>query len=290
MGTENNINKINEEKVANNKVSTPVTSTAVVCSKCGSPMKDDQAFCSKCGTPKVQKPTETFCSKCGTKLQDGQGFCPKCGQKVGLNVEQNVMSYINQFNNQIDNKKKFPKKPIIIVASVVVVIAIVVGIILSMPNVEDKLTEGNYKDAYKIADTTKEKNDVKFENIAAYCSNICVGKLKDETSFHLVTAWKDNKNIVLKVKANNSYGNSIINYWLFSYSSTSKDWSYWESYTSDLEEKDYSDGDTSEVLAYNLGLGYAEDAMNDGEELSTESVTRINNLFKENKLGSVSLI
>lgn len=33
MGTENNINKINEEKVANNKVSTPVTSTAVVCSK-----------------------------------------------------------------------------------------------------------------------------------------------------------------------------------------------------------------------------------------------------------------
>ena len=88
------------------------TKTAEVCAKCGATLEEGQEFCPKCGTPKKKK---NVCAKCGAELQDGQEFCPKCGQKVGLAVDSNVSSAIDQFNagvSKANAKKK--KTPIII--------------------------------------------------------------------------------------------------------------------------------------------------------------------------------
>ena len=83
------------------------------------------------------------------------------------------------------------------------------------------MAEGKYKEAYEKADATK-KADVADANLVAYISQMCVDSLKDSKSFELRDAWvnhgEDNTHqIVLKVAANNSYGNTVINYWLYSY-------------------------------------------------------------------------
>lgn len=98
------------------------------CSKCGAELADGQEFCPKCGTPRggVKK---NVCGKCGAELQDGQEFCPKCGQKVGLAVDSNVSSAINQFNAGVDKKKKKAKVlPIILaIIAVIAIAAVVIG-------------------------------------------------------------------------------------------------------------------------------------------------------------------
>lgn len=106
--------------------------TMATCVKCGMEIGEDQAFCPKCGTPK-NAPEKKICGKCGNELVDGHEFCPKCGQKVGLAVDSNVASAINQFNGGVaqQNAKK-KKTPIIIgaVAAIAVIIVIVVVFVL----------------------------------------------------------------------------------------------------------------------------------------------------------------
>lgn len=100
------------------------------CSKCGMEIGEDQAFCPKCGTPK-NAPKKNVCGKCGNELAEGQELCPKCGQKVGLAVDSNVSSAINQFNASVvqqNSKKK--KMPIIIGAVAAIVVIVVVAIAL----------------------------------------------------------------------------------------------------------------------------------------------------------------
>jgi RNA polymerase subunit RPABC4/transcription elongation factor Spt4 len=82
------------------------TNPTEVCDKCGTPLGDGQAFCPKCGTPKISR--QTVCGKCGAPINQGQEFCPKCGQKVGVILDANVSSAINQFNATIalPEKKK----------------------------------------------------------------------------------------------------------------------------------------------------------------------------------------
>ena len=100
------------------------TNPTEVCSKCGAPLGDGQAFCPKCGTPKISR--QTNCGKCGTPLVTGQEFCSKCGQKVGVMLDHNVSSAINQFNANIKPEK--PKK-----GNVCSVLAIVFGSIGFIP-------------------------------------------------------------------------------------------------------------------------------------------------------------
>jgi len=95
------------------------TNPTAVCAKCGNPLGDGQAFCAKCGTPNVAQ--QTACGKCGAPLEAGQEFCAHCGQKVGVYVDSNVNSAINQFNMGVQKTKaKKSKAPMAIIALVVV--------------------------------------------------------------------------------------------------------------------------------------------------------------------------
>ena len=111
----------------------PVVPATNACVKCGTVLADDQMFCPSCGTAKSAAPQKSFCGKCGAELQPGQEFCSKCGQKVGLTIDQNVNTAINQFNTNIQNnaddkKKKKKMKPLIIVAIILVVFIIIAAI------------------------------------------------------------------------------------------------------------------------------------------------------------------
>lgn len=106
---------------------TPEAKLVEVCANCGAALEAGQEFCPKCGTPKKKK---NVCGKCGAELQDGQEFCPKCGQKVGLAVDSNVSSAINQFNAGVTQQNKKKKKTPIIIAVVAVVIIAGVALFL----------------------------------------------------------------------------------------------------------------------------------------------------------------
>ncbi|MCI5605036.1 MAG: zinc-ribbon domain-containing protein [Clostridia bacterium] len=97
---------------------------ADVCQKCGSVLGEDQKFCTKCGAPKNGNINK--CSKCGAKIQIGQKFCSKCGQKVGLEIDINTTSAINQFNENVAKQQKKNKSSPIIIAVVAIIVCIVV--------------------------------------------------------------------------------------------------------------------------------------------------------------------
>lgn len=268
-----------------------------VCSNCGTALDDGQLFCPSCGTQKEQA-KNTFCSKCGNELQTGQEFCPKCGQKVDLQINPVVNSAIAQYNTDISNisaKKK--KKPAKILISLVCVIAVVV-LACFVPNLikgtEDYLAIADYENAYIKADST-EKDTVLEENLVAYCSKLCVDLLKDGSSFDLRAAWynPDSKYVVLKVSANNSNGNPVINWWLFNYDTDDSEWQYYNSVV-DLTDDTYSYYDDYEdkidVLFDNLTRDYISDTMISSYALSEESVSRINSLKSQGILGDVTLL
>lgn len=113
-----------------------------VCPNCNAEITEGQAFCTKCGKA-VEVEKKNVCSKCGEELQENQEFCSKCGQKIGLTIETNVNSAINQFNetvNKVNAKNK--KKPIIIVA---ICVAIVIIIAIAIASGKEKV---NFKEVY----------------------------------------------------------------------------------------------------------------------------------------------
>ena len=102
---------------------------AYVCPNCGARLKDEQRFCPNCGTPR-QENRKNICMNCGAELRDGQDFCTNCGQKVGLFVDSNVNSAINQFNMNVQNANRRKKRMPIIIgacaagAAVIIVLAV----------------------------------------------------------------------------------------------------------------------------------------------------------------------
>lgn len=99
------------------------TNPSAVCSNCGTPLGDGQDFCHKCGTRKEQQ-TKNICSNCGAELADGQEFCGKCGTKVGVKINIETNAAINQFNANVQKKKKKSKVLPIVLAIVFAIVAI----------------------------------------------------------------------------------------------------------------------------------------------------------------------
>ena len=116
------------------------TNPTDVCVKCGTPLGDGQDFCPKCGTPKGGS-EKKLCGKCGVELADGQEYCPKCGQKVGLAVEEHVLSSTDQSNAGIGEKKKKNNMKIILAIAIPVVL-IAVGLLVF------SLLSGSFKGKY----------------------------------------------------------------------------------------------------------------------------------------------
>lgn len=185
------------------------TKTAEVCANCGATLEEGQELCPKCGTPKKKK---NVCAKCGAELQEGQEFCPKCGQKVGLAVDSNVSSAINQFNAGV-TKKNNKKKAIPIVVAALAIIAIIAFVILKGPAVESvSLTKSSlemkvgdsqsvtYTIAPEKASKAKVKWDSSNESVATVNSD---GKItaKGEGSCTItVTAGKKTATVSVVVK------------------------------------------------------------------------------------------
>ena len=231
----------------------PETTASEVCANCGAPLAEGQEFCPKCGTPRKKKPV---CGKCGAELAEGQEFCPKCGQKVGLAVNANVTSAINQFNAGVDKQAQKKKKTPVIIAVVVVIIALlaVAGAKLApkiFVSVEDLCAQGNYEKAYAKA-SGEEKNEVLAENVIAYLSSESSDYLKDPTSFSLRDAYYDcqydnegeeiSQQAVLYISGANSYGASVSSYWLWVYDADSDEWEIWGSASGlnlDSDDDDY---------------------------------------------------
>lgn len=291
------------------------------CSKCGAELAEGQDFCPKCGTPRKKK---NVCGKCGAELQEGQEFCPKCGQKIGLAVDSNVSSAINQFNanvNQQNAKKK--KAPIVIAVAVVIVVLVAIAGVKLAPKIfidtagyiekgdlekawskaktdDEKqmvidayLEDGDYETAYEYALTDEDKKAILTENLAAVQSAFSADNLKDPSSFLLRDAYYyegDSIYLTLYISGANSYGASVSSYWLYEWDTDENEWSFWCS-VSDLSDEEYSEYDDSddmiEKLVNNMGRGYIKTCMSDGIKLSKDAVKRINTMFENDKLDRV---
>lgn len=114
------------------------TNPTDVCVKCGTPLGDGQDFCPKCGMPKGGS-MKKICGKCGVELADGQEYCPKCGQKVGLTIDEHVLSATDRFNASVGEKRKSKK---IILAIAIPVVLVAVGLLVF------SLLSGSFKGKY----------------------------------------------------------------------------------------------------------------------------------------------
>jgi len=274
------------------------TKTAEVCAKCGATLEEGQEFCPKCGTPKKKK---NVCAKCGAELQEGQEFCPKCGQKVGLAVDSNVSSAIDQFNAGVSKANAKKKKTPIIIGVVLVILVLAAlafktvapKIFISM---EGYMEQGNYEKAYSKAKTDDDKAKVVAENLAAVISAEAADGLKDKSSFELRDAWfdKDNQAVVLQVGGKNSYGGVVTNYWYYKYDKDDKEYQLYTT-LSDLDEESYSKYDDTDEMIEKLLKNAARESVkkiinNSSYKVDKKSIKNINNLFKEDKLDDVDLL
>lgn len=268
------------------------TNPSDVCSNCGATLGDGQEFCPKCGTKKEEL-TKNICGKCGAELLEGQEFCGKCGTKAGVKISSETNAAIDQFNANIGKKKRKPVViPIIAICLVVVLGILFVPKLLVTP--EKLMQKGDYISAYDKANED-EKDMIEAANAVAVCSAMCVDSLKDSDSFDLREAWYNPSTygLTLKVAANNSYGNSVINYWYFSWDSEDEEYSLFASVADLDDETTYSWDDTDEKLEKilnNAARSLMRAMMTSTYEISSENVDNINNLFELDLLDDVELI
>ena len=268
------------------------TNPSAVCSNCGTPLGDGQDFCPKCGTRKEQQMKNT-CSNCGAELADGQEFCGKCGTKVAVKISSEASAAIDQFNANITKKKQKPK----VIPIIAICVAVLIGVLL-IPKLlvtpEKLMEKGDYITAYEKA-SSDEKSEIEAANAVAVCSAKCVDSLKDSDSFELREAWYNptTYGLTLKVAANNSYGNKVINYWYYSWDSDDEEYCLFASVADLDDEKSYSWDDTDEKLEKilnNAARSLMRNMMTSKYEISSENVDNINNLFESGLLDDVKLI
>lgn len=260
------------------------------CPKCQALLTEEQVFCPECGTS-----FKKFCPNCRTELQEGQAFCPSCGWKVEEN-HADLSSSIVQFNQEIQ-KQKGKNKILPILLGILAVCGIAVYLLVTIfLNPQHYIEKGDYQTAYKVANA-ESKEYVLRENIIAVVSSDCVDSLKDSASFELREAYisfKDSsKGIVLKVAANNSYGNQVINYWYYTYDKDDAEYSLYTSFSDFDEEKTYSWDNSSErieKLLKNLAKTTAKTIISNGYKIKDESVDNINQLFENDILDDVRLL
>lgn len=262
------------------------------CPNCQALLTKEQIFCPECGTS-----FKKFCPNCNTELQEGQAFCSSCGQKVG-DQTANTNADIAQFNAGIEKQKNKKKiLPIILGALGICVVALYLIFTIFL-NPQHYIEKGNYQTAYKVS-SGSVKETILRENIIAVVSADCMDSLKDPASFELRDAWisvkDDSKVVLLKVAANNSYGNTVINYWHYSWDKDDKEYSLLTTFSDFNEEKTYSWDDSDERIEKilknaikNSDADYVSGKR--GVHIESESIDTINELFENDILEDVTLI
>lgn len=262
------------------------------CPNCQALLTEEQIFCPECGTS-----FKKLCPNCKTEIQDGQAFCPSCGQKIEEKIST-VNSDIAQFNAGIE-KQKNKKKILPIILGALGVCAVAIYLIFTIfLNPQHYIEKGNYQTAYKVS-SGAVKETVLRENIIAVVSADCVDSLKDPSSFELRDAWisvnDDSKVVLLKVAANNSYGNTVINYWHYSWDKDDKEYSLFTTFSDFNEEKTYSWDDSDEriekLLKNAIKTSDADYVSGKrGVHIESKSIDTINELFENSILEDVTLI
>ena len=160
---------------------------------------------------------------------------------------------------------------------------------------EKLIAKGYYIGAYEIADEQQKDEIVKLNTIAV-CSALCKDSLKDSESFNLREAWyrEDTYTVILTVAANNSYGNTVINYWYYYWSEDDLQYTLLTSLTSLEEEELYSWDDSDEQLEKSLDnlarITIKSTMTMKNAEIDKEDIKVINNLSEQGILESVELI
>lgn len=199
-------------------------------------------------------------------------------------------------SNQFKQKKQI-NKIILICGITFLLLIIAIVCIMFVPRlqktVDDYLAVGDYSKAYHVAKTDEEKSGVIRENTIAVCSALCLDVLKDSESFCLRDGWYDGeKNAVIKVSANNSFGNTVVNYVLLFYDDSSCSWTIFDYYADLNNEKIASYDDIAkrfEKGVHNLGLLTIKETMLSQNKIDKYGIDRINNIYKENALENIKL-
>ena len=199
-------------------------------------------------------------------------------------------------SNQFKQKKQI-NKIILICGITFLLLIIAIVCIMFVPRlqktVDDYLAVGDYSKAYHVAKTDEEKSGVIRENTIAVCSALCLDVLKDSESFCLRDGWYDGeKNAVITVSANNSFGNTVVNYVLLFYDDSSCSWTIFDSYADLNNEKIASYDDIAkrfEKGVHNLGLLTIKETMLSQNKIDKYGIYRINNIYKENALENIKL-
>lgn len=292
----------------------------IKCPECGKEVSEDAGFCENCGTQyhktcsdkngdsinqicpeqpvsedvksedsenhtdtcsesnESKDAAKSICKKCGSELEEGQVFCPKCGKKIKLD----------------DNMKKRPKKGAvvgIVTAVVAVIVALAVVLTSTFMSVDNLCKRGDYEAAFKKA-SGAEQVAVFSENVAAGVSSMAINILKNPSSFVLCNAYhygfiNDSGKLggyaVLKINAENSFGATVNNYFLYVYDTVENHWEYWGSCST--TSSDYFDDDKDFLVK-----DCVRTAINKGYILREEQIERINGLAESGKISEVEFI
>ncbi len=216
---------------------------------------------------------------------------PEKTEQIVADTSSDAIVKSNQF------KQKKINRIILICGITFLLLIIAIVCIIFVPKlqktVDDFLAVGDYSKAYHVAKTDEEKSGVIRENTIAVCSALCLDVLKDSKSFCLRDGWYDGKkNAVIKVAANNSFGNTVINYVLLFYDDSSCRWTIFDSYADLNNEKIASYDDIAkrfEKGVHNLGLLTIKETMLSQNKIDKYGIDRINNIYKENALENIKL-
>lgn len=265
------------------------------CSNCGTELPYGQKFCGNCGKAFEEK--KQYCPGCGKEVKEGLKYCSECGRKIDNSLT--IFKGIHHKKSVVADFVRYHKKKFVVgglVMGIILVIALVCNFLLPhiFVSTNELLSEGNYGKAYARA-KSDEKKEVLIENVLAYvCKKEVVESFKDPDSFHLNKAWYRNDTIVLLTSGKNSLGGNTSSYIYITYDKDDKAYSVFGSVT-DLEEEESSYWDDSEEKAEKavdnlIRVAIKAVIKEESSEIKTDTVDRINDLFKANHLKGVELI
>ena len=223
----------------------------------------------------------------GEKESEQQLSSPQSSSKV---MEEKINKYKDK-----NNLNKVIKFGLIIFLLLIVVLSGKVLLPKIFISPADLISEGNYKQAYKIA-SADEKENIYAENLIAVLSAESVEFLKDPSSFVLRNAWyaESSKEVVMQVSGKNGFGGTTTSYWYYTYSEEDKEYQLFTSVSSlkdeELSKYDSSDKKLEKTLNNIARISINAIVSKDEYELSKESIQNINDLFEEGVLDSVELI
>ena len=154
------------------------------------------------------------------------------------------------------------------------------------------IENGDFSSAYEYANDT-EKTDVLAANLASHISADIVNSLKDPSSYDLHDVWIDERVVILKVGATNSYGGQISSY---CYYSLQDDGSYeYLTHVTDFEQESISRFDTKSEMEQKIIDNLARKIIqkiisNSEDEVSSTAVNWTNSLFSNKGFDDVELL